>query len=355
MTYTVDEPLAELVFGKIWARYESGEYPYNSERIIPLLPQTHLPPSLPLGGKEEAYYWLIICQWMRITNTEVASKQVAKLYEYLAKRRCLNPFDPFDAVRLKPQRITNLLKEVGLGLDESAPLGWIENARRIVEQWDGDVLKIFDGVSHYDQVWPRLINDPAKGTGFAGFQHKMASMILYFLSERSLIKPFPFPPPVDFHLLRVAVETGIVRRQDENPRIAYSQKEYESIGEVLRKVYFDYSERHGLAGNRFNDAVWLLSKRLCSRNPGNRSSVAKKDPNGGTGRGRKITPYIPDWSDPKLLKRYERSCGSCPIDNECKYNVPSANRYVGGGLTIRSLRERPPHDALFSHHVGRTT
>jgi hypothetical protein len=186
--YTIDEPLVEVVLGKIWERYCSGAYPYNL--AADSLPQNYLPESLPRGGIEEAYYWVIVCLWMRTTNTTTAAKQVAKLYDHLAKKTCLNPFNPFNAAQMKPPRIATLMKEVGLGLDDSSPEWWVENARRVVERWDGDVRRPFMGATSYDEVWPRLINakDEQQG-GLLGFQHKMTCMLLYFLSEHGL-SPF---------------------------------------------------------------------------------------------------------------------------------------------------------------------
>jgi hypothetical protein len=355
MTYIVDEPLAELVLDRIWARYVSGEYPYNQSHVIPLLPQTHLPPSLELGGSDEAWYWMIVCLWMRTTNTGTAAKQVAQLYEYCATHKGRNPFNPMIAAIMKPQRVGALIKQVGLGLDDTAPEHWVENAIRLVMNWQGNPLRIFKDVTSYEEVAPRLMNDPAKRVGFAGFQHKMASMLLYFLSERELIAPFPFPPPIDFHLMRIAAETGIIRREDGSTRLAYSESDYSRLGEILREMYFSYALRHGLPGNRFNDALWLLSKRLCRHNPGNRCSVAKEDANGGTGRKRIITHYLPDWKKQTDVNSYRRSCGSCPIESLCLYNVPSADRYIAGELRTSILRERPPDDpnSLFPYYIGR--
>jgi hypothetical protein len=349
--YTIDEPLVEVVLGKIWERYCSGAYPYNL--AADSLPQNYLPESLPRGGIEEAYYWVIVCLWMRTTNTTTAAKQVAKLYDHLAKKTCLNPFNPFNAAQMKPPRIATLMKEVGLGLDDSSPEWWVENARRVVERWDGDVRRPFMGATSYDEVWPRLINakDEQQG-GLLGFQHKMTCMLLYFLSEHGIIEPFPFPPPIDFQLMRIAAETELVRRNDGSKIIAGTPSEFEALEELLRLAYFGYELKYGLEGNRFADALWLHSRHLCRNNPGNASRVALLDHKGGKGRKREVTPHVVDWSGNDLDK-YERACGSCAIEEHCRHNVASASRYIQGRLEVRSLRQRPPVATLFPGHIGR--
>lgn len=332
--YRVDASRAEAVLGKIWARYLTGEYPYN--KADSMLPQKFAPASLPRGGEEEAWYWMVVCLWMRGgVNSTDSAKQLSQLYDYCAKRRGLNPFVPRQAARMSETQITSLLKKVGLGMHQSSP-AWAENARRLMNVWNGSVLSIFDGVTSYEQAWPRLIQD--SGNGFVGFQHKMACMILYFLMEAGLIKGFAFPPPVDFHLQRIAVATGIVRRSDNQPQIAYLETEFEDLQRRLRDLYFDYELRHNLDGNRFTDSLWILSRTLCRHNPGNRTLQM------GTYQARKtpLTAYQPDWDRPTDLRAFQRSCGACPVRQDCDGNVPAGPRYRLGKLMLLSPRLEPP-------------
>ena len=332
--YRVDASRAEVVLGKIWERYLTGEYPYN--RASTMLPQNYVPARLPRGGEEEAWYWMVVCLWMRGgVNSTDSAKQLSQLYDFCAKRRGLNPFIPAQAARMSETQIINLLKKVGLGMHQSSP-AWAENARRLMQIWDGSVLAIFEGVTSYEIAWPRLIQD--NGTGFVGFQHKMACMILYFLMEAGLIKGFPFPPPVDFHLQRVAIATGILRRSDGGSQIAYTEKEFDAVQSLLRDLFLEYELRHGLDGNRFTDSLWILSRTLCRYNPGNRTLQM------GTYQARKtkLEAYQPDWSKPTDVKAWERSCGACPARQFCDGNVPAGPRYRLGKLVVITPRQDPP-------------
>lgn len=331
--YQVDAPRAEVVLGKIWERYQTGQYPYN--KADSMLPQNFAPANLPRGGEEEAWYWMVVCLWMRGgVNSTDSAKQLSRLYVFCAQRRGLNPFIPSEAARMSERQIINLLGKVGLGMHQSAP-AWIQNAQRLMQNWDGKVLAVFDGISSYEEVWPRLIQD--NGSGFIGFGHKMACMILYFLMEAGLIKGFPFPPPVDFHLQRVAVATGILRRRDGHGRIAYLEKEFEEIQERLRGLYLDYELRHNLDGNRFTDSLWVLSRTLCRRNPGNRTLQM------GIYRARQteLQAYEPDWSKTADIRAWERSCGACPVREMCNGNVPAGPRYRLGQLVVITPRLDP--------------
>ena len=310
-----------------------------------MLPQQFVPTKLPLGGAEEAWYWMVICLWMRGgVNSTDAAKQLSILYTHLATRRCLNPFIVKDAAKLKTKRIVELLTTVNLGMHQAAP-AWIENARRLSEGWDGNVLNLYEGVTQFDTIAERLLQ--RNGDGFAGFQYKMVSMLTYFLTDAGLIKPFDFPPPVDFHLMRLPIATGILRRQDGNLLIACSANEFEDVQSILRSVYLNYQVDHGLASTRFTDALWIHSRSLCRFNPGNRTLQI----GGYNARSTLQQAYEPNWTNPTDIRAFEKSCGSCPVRAKCDANVPAGPRYRLGKLEISGRRTEPPTQPLFSPYL----
>lgn len=336
MDLTVNEPLAGVVLGKIWERYQSGTYPYDNYQGQ--LPQNYIPDTLKLGGKEEAWYWMVMCLWMRggINSTD-AAKSLKKLFENLANRRCLNLFVPEQAARMKPGRIVQLLEQAGLGMHQVAP-NLVRNAACLVEHWDGDVQAIFEGVASLADPY-QVCYDRLQESGFEGFRYKITSMLLYFLVERGLIKEFPFPPPVDFHLQRVAVATAIIEPRDGRDVIAYSQRGYDQLEGLLRPLYLDYALSREIPGNRMTDMLWVLSRTLCRRYPGNRTRQIGKN----KARSTKLEAHTPDWTKKTALKAFDISCGSCPVRDHCPYGVPSGPRYKLGRL-IRIPRSEPPYE-----------
>jgi hypothetical protein len=200
-------------------------------------------------------------------------------------------------------------------------------------------MAVFGDLSSYEEAVRRIMLNGANG--FLGFGYKMVSMILYFLVERRLIKRFPYPPPVDFHLQRVPTETEILFRTDGSERIAYGG-EFEILEATLRDFYLRYIVDNNLDGNRFTDSLWILSRTSCKKNPGNKSY----EPHGRQGRGTVIVPHIPNWDDPVDVGKFNISCRICPVRNLCTKNVPSKPRYVSGILQTRGPRLEPPEDRL---------
>jgi endonuclease III len=344
MIYTVNESLTEIVLDMIMQRFDSQRYPYTAHQTM--LPQNHIPESLPLGGAEEFWYWLVVCFFMRggINSTDSA-KALGVMHARLQILPEPNPFKPNEAAEMTDKDIVALMQSVGLGMHQIAP-GWVENARRLSSAWQGDPRRLFDGVKDYQTACDRLLQ--RDGVGLVGFQYKMVSMILYFLMERELIEPFPFPPPVDFHLQRIALATNLVTTLDAEQTplglvVARTPSHFKQLETRLRQLYFNYSQSRGLEGNRLTDALWVLSRSLCRRNPGNRTLQVSEY----RARGTELLPYKPDWSKESDVRAFERSCGSCPVRMHCHNNAPSMPRYRLGRWHLLP-REEPPRQQLFS-------
>ncbi|HSX48103.1 MAG TPA: hypothetical protein VLF41_01195 [Candidatus Nanoarchaeia archaeon] len=350
MRYVVDRPRAEVVLGKVWERYLSKQKPYHN--LDQILPQNHIPTTLPRGGEEEAWYWMVVCLWMRggVGSTE-SSKKLSWLYDWLhyegAKR---NPFDPGQAMLMEPDEIVELLRRAQLGMHQVAP-DWIYNAQQIVYYWGGSVLNLFDLLYDYQTACERTMQGDSS---FAGFKYKMTSMILYFLIEANLIEPFAYPPPVDFHLQRLALATEMIRPVVDIPmpeigRISHagaivaakSDRDYMEMEALLRDLYQEYEASHGIDPNRFADALWVHSRELCRYNPGNATHQIGEE----EARATPLEPHLPDWSGNDQTK-FEASCFVCPVREHCTNNVPSGPRYRWGTL-ILTPRTEPAQEPMF--------
>jgi hypothetical protein len=57
-------------------------------------------------------------------------------------------------------------------------------------------------------------------------------------------------------------------------------------------------------------------------------------------RRRTITDIPFQW-DIRLQDLYERTCGHCPVELECRWNIPSADYYVKGRIRLRQVRSVP--------------
>lgn len=334
----VNQERVDLVLGNLMEAYERREFPYDLPRVrLPHDPR-HMPETLERGSKDHAMFFWNVCYYMRGgTKSTVAVRQMAKLYDERPEL-----FDCEKIVQVDPADLSAELKSHGLGFQDKVAGHWIENAMRMLEQFDGDPRRIFENVDSYDVALGRIKNDN-KGNGFLGFREKMASMITYYLMDDGLVKPFNFPIPVDLHVMRVSIENRLV----EFPDVPFGTDVYsERLLATLRDVYFNYAEENGVDPLRLCDAVWLLSEALCGKTPGNITS----EPFGRKMRdGRKtyLTPQIVDINNPRQIKDYELTCRDCPVNETCEYNVPGgATYYVAGAVLIRGERVEFPDNTL---------
>lgn len=335
LNVVVNPDRVHKVLSALMEAYEENEFPYNLDAVrLPHDPR-HMPQNLPYGGSEHAMFLWNLCYYMRggIKSVE-AVKRLAKVYEAAPEL-----FDSEFAAGLKPELVSGILKDFGLGFQETVSKQWVENSRKLLEDWGGDPRLIFEGVGTYDEALSRIRND-GRGGGFSGFQEKMTSMITYYLMDEDLIEPFIFPIPVDLHVMRVSIANRMV----EFPGVPDGTNLYtDELLATLRKLYYDYAVEHGVNPLRLCDAVWLLSESQCGKHPGN----VTLEPMGRKhrkGRSTVLVPQTVDPANPNQQAAYESSCRQCPVESSCAYTLPGKPYYIQGVLYIRGDRYRflPP-------------
>lgn len=169
-------------------------------------------------------------------------------------------------------------------------------------------------------------------------------MLAYFLMDAELVADFSASPPVDFHLIRVMLETGIlVVDEDREKRLRY-----EHMTPLGIEVLETYGRNHQLSLVELGNALWMLSVVLCARAPGNISSGRKKGEN-----GKKIhpKPRPVDWELESHVRAYLITCAACPIEHECDRNVFSGPYYQTGEI-VHQRRVRFPAQELLNPLLG---
>lgn len=313
----------------------NNEFPYTLEAANLPQDERNMPSELPRGGRDHANFLWATCYYMRGGIKSTAA--FAGLSSVYAAEPEL--FDPHHAMNDDPARVTELLKSHSLAFSSST-IGpaWVENARRMVELYDGDPRQIFAGTSNYDVLLSRMKNN-GRGKGFVGFQEKMVSMITYYLMDSELIPYFDFPLPVDFHVLRVSAANEIITFENlPDDGDIYSDKTLAT----LRAMYHDFSVTHGVSQLDVCNAVWSLSAAVCGTQPGN-IMLEPGDRNNREGRKTHIVPLPIDLNNASQIRMYERSCGLCPLEQTCKHNMPSKRYYVQGKAV---LSERPRYESV---------
>lgn len=330
---SVDYERTDQVLGILLERYYNNEYPYSLETTrVPHHPD-HMPRSMPRDGKEHASFLWMSCYYMRggIKSVE-AFKRLAKMYDNPDSRHL---FDFSQAQYADPSEIDAGLKDSGLGFRTAVSGQWIENAKRMTERYDGDPRNIFKNVRDYDEAL-RLTRNDGKGGGFKGFQHKMTSMIIYYLQDDGLIDEIKeFPIPIDLHVMRVSVANEMITF----PGADLDQDLFKpETTAVLRDIYVDYARRHGVSPIDLCNAVWLYSEALCGYQPGN-ITLEPRGRNSRNGRNTELVPLEYKPLDDAQREAYARTCGRCALRDTCAWNIPGKPYYVQGELKRRGRRQ----------------
>lgn len=334
----VDAEKLELLLNRLMAAFDIRRYPFDRPWAQPPQIPENMPKNLKLGSSEHALFLFCLCYYMRgLINSETAIKLLAKVYENKPEM-----FIPEKAIEKDPKEIAELLQTVGLGV-RSEEIGrfWVENFKMLIRHWGGSPVKLFEGVETYEEACERITNKKIKKNrlekkyaGFFGFQEKMASMLIYFLLDAGFIDPFHFPPPVDFHVLRIMFSHEIFILEGENG------SDYKKITDCVRELLSDYIRKCNANLLKMCEGMWIISRMLCERHPGNSSKIGKR-------KDRKTEiKAIPVIWNKSQRNSYFLSCGSCPIEKTCRYNIPSADYYSHAKIIIRGERQKPPQTSF---------
>jgi hypothetical protein len=340
MRIHVDRWQAIEVYDRLVDQYLQKGFPYNQPGVFP--PQSIVPENLPLNGREYALYLFCSCYYMSGgIESDTAFRSLARMYHAQP-----DVFDPAFVVEngLEPDDIASVLSRYGLnyGAEKNSRF-WVENFKRLQEFWGGDPRNLLSDTRSYEELCENIRN---KGTskvdrraGMLGFQHKMVSMIAYFLTDTGLVRlPYTYPIPVDFHVIRVNLEHRIVRVTGRSKKINRTNE----LLQTLRDLSVWYCNLKGIDSNILADALWLLSKNLCRHNPGNSFRVKENRRLGKNYRGRKrqvVRKHIA-WTRAQI-HTYHRTCGNCPVENTCKLQIPAAHYYVRGHVSQEGMRAVP--------------
>lgn len=272
-----------------------------------------------------AQFWFADCYYMRGVNNSIdMTINLAALYEDHPE-----VFDFKVAATMEPKVINELLLKYHLAVQHKAISEyWVENAKRMLERYDGDPRKIFENYKDFDELAARVCNDK-KGGGFCGFQKKMVSMLGYYYMYLGLVEYRNIPLPTDFHVVRTAVEQGMVTFENMPES---GVVDFEALKDFLREVFFDVSEYTGIRQLDICDVVWLFSGNACVHSPTNtqRLITRYKDENNKT-----VWVYEEKLTDPidatlAQRKAYEDSCALCQLRETCAHDVPSREYYDRG-------------------------
>jgi len=292
--------------------YQRKLPPYDTA----VLPQEYRPERMRedgglYGTKEHAAFFFNACAYMRSTNAGDAIKKLTRLFDERPEF-----FDMEKLASMEAGEVAGALRNYGLGgIGTQNAIFWVENAQRMMERFDGDPRKIFEGCSSYEEAVERVRNEKDKknGKGFLGFQEKMASMLLYFFTDEGLMTPtgFAWPMPSDRHAVRIFSATRMVDVPSTGESFYYDR-----LLQPIRDISQEYADARGVDPVEVTNAVWQLSSEFCSQAPGNQSKMEQS----GEMKPVEVNPELA-----MQQRRWSRSCGRCFLRPYCELWVALGN------------------------------
>jgi hypothetical protein len=248
-----------------------------------------------------------------------------------------------------PKRIIKTLQEFNANYqDKQHAENWYNNAKNLLERWEGDIRNVFEGISNFEEVFARVDYKSNPKTGFRGMRRKIFNLCKIWLEEQNLIKISPGPIPVDFHALRILWSTEIInldnwavpfkpRKEKQKPlegKIAL--RIWESVIDQIMIWSEKFLQKYGFSHLVINPAIWTLGEALCGRNFQN------------SFRTKTMTYVETDelQKNPNLWAHKKNYCGFCVIERWCKWRIPSGPHYRWGILARVGRRLSHPSPNL---------
>lgn len=339
----VDKTAGYWLFDILLERWNAQPkmFPYDQPRAV--IPQTIIPDHIRQHNNPETIYffYMVICIWMRGGIESIqAFKAVIKMY-----RDHPELFDPYEVQHWKQSELQPIVKAY-IGWDsKNAARFWIENAKRVMRNWDGKPSQIFKGITTFEEAVRRIKNKGSwsrkkraeanasqnDGLGFMGYKEKMVAMLVYFIDWEGLLpKRFIYPTPADFHNFRLALAHRVIRLDPQPLHL----RDHELISAPWRELTMEYMRERKADPVELADAVWLFSLELCGNSPltewRNKQDVALEDSMGLDEEIFAIDKRLHLFA-PKYRNRIQRTCLACPLLDTCELAIPAGPYYQRRG------------------------
>ncbi len=402
LKFYADRSQGKKVFDLLIERLRQKGPPYNKA----LVPQTvkFVPKNLERGSAAHAVYMFMLCLWMRgAVESNTTALSLKDMYE--ARPELFDPnlfLENGESATTEQARLIReamLTFQLGSGINENVQ-GWVYNMRKLARFWHCDPRLLMNDKPEFPVLVRRLVGrtkhskkefdfaNEDRPYGFMFFREKMVAMIAYFLMDARLVPMFFAPAPIDIHVMRILTTTQVLRVEgktaEETIGINFLRPQAQN---AARDVTEWYCRKYRISPIALCDAIWLLSSNLCKHNPGNsgyvfdpirdrKAELKRKTGSEHPELGLEISTQAQEngadaaakiksrdrymglrWSaeeisdNPTLRRKFDRSCGRCPAEKECCFNISAAGQYNGYGLIPECFRRKPKnnqHD--FLHH-----
>lgn len=255
----LDKERARCVLG---ALYES--YRHEKKLFQHVSRETHAPQQkyFPVGvskGSAEHCRWLFFAT---MTDRREDSDRQYASHERLSQKA--PELYTRDVIKMAPQEILGLLKSEKVGSPGQSARYWPRCAETLFEYFAGNPLHLYqEGGGRINGLLD--FKRSKQGDRLPGFGPKILSLLSLFYEELGLLRMPEDAFPVDVHVQRFAISTGIMKSSG----IVTNEVAERMLRPFLCRVVYE----EGWSALELSHAIWFLGSRLCKGCY--RSSVSK--------------------------------------------------------------------------------
>jgi len=249
----------EVLLERIHGAYKRQELMYGQYHAFHgVAPQhSNLPKGI-LKGSEEHVTFLFFTTLVTLqSSSDEGFKNAVRLYEEF--NECFT-YNVLLSNIHGSNSLQDIFEEVGFNKPSTWSKYWVQCARTLFCDYDGSPLGIIKDVKTVDGMLAQKKKARKEGKSWwlNGYGPKLFSLFCIFCEELGLIEAISDAIPVDVHLQRICLSTGVVT--------ADSDKFGDTIlAEFLRENLTKFCWWNDITPVDLSHAMWFLGSKACSR------------------------------------------------------------------------------------------
>ncbi|HEC30770.1 MAG TPA: hypothetical protein ENI66_02020 [Candidatus Yonathbacteria bacterium] len=239
--------------------YKDQKFLYNKYHAVHGVAPQHcnLPKGVVLGSQKHVLFLFFTTLVTLQSSSDEGFKRSVLLYEQF--HGCFTEHSLLERVD-GISTLEEIFKHVGFNKPKTWSGYWSECAETLFHEYDGDPLCIIRDVKTVDGMllYKKNARKEGKSWWLNGYGPKLFSLFCIFCEELGLIEPVSDAIPVDVHLQRICLSTGIVTTD-------VGKFGDTVLAEFLRKELTRFCRVNNIAPVDISHAMWFLGSKSCSK------------------------------------------------------------------------------------------
>jgi len=248
----IDKELAQRVLEILLGAYLERKFLFDGIHATSHAPQQiYRPESLASGSIDH----LIYLYFVTATDRRGISKEIHQAHQRLHDEH--PEVYTHTVLDIGPNQLLDLLRHYQIGLtDAKASINWLTLAQTLFDTLEGNPINLFI-TRDINTTLARREGKSTKDTWrLPGFGPKILSLLALFYVELGKMATPRNTFPVDLHVQRFALSTGIVS--------GTGVYRTELIEKVLRPLLYEIAQENHWKIVDLSHAIWLLGNRVCT-------------------------------------------------------------------------------------------